>query len=125
MKTILITGITGTVGAYTALYLKNKGYTIIGAARRPDKNGFFAQHGIEYISTDVTKPQDLALLEGKKIDVVIHLAGAMPAAMEGYHPQQYIDTIMTGTLNVLEFIRYNHIPKIIFAQQACQKYTCH
>ena len=40
----------------------------------------------------------------------------MPAAMKGYEPRKYIDSIVIGTLNVLNFALKTHVKKIIFSQ---------
>lgn len=50
------------------------------------------------------------------IDVVAHFAGDLPASMEGYDGIRYIDSILKGTYNVLQFMHENGIPKIIFPQ---------
>jgi UDP-glucose 4-epimerase len=56
------------------------------------------------------------VLPSKNIDAVIHFAGAMPAHMKGYNPREYIDSIITGTFNVLEYTRKINAKRIIFAQ---------
>ena len=43
MDTIVIFGATGSVGVYTALFLKKKGYNIIAVGQRKSDNGFFAR----------------------------------------------------------------------------------
>lgn len=40
----------------------------------------------------------------------------MPARMQGYDPYQYVNSIITGTLNVLEYIRKVNALKVIFTQ---------
>lgn len=52
----------------------------------------------------------------KDIDVVLHFAGAMPARMKGYDPYEYINSIIIGTLNVLEYMRECNCDKIVFSQ---------
>ena len=42
MKKVLVFGATGTVGAYTCIYLKERGYDVIAVGHRKDDNGFFA-----------------------------------------------------------------------------------
>ncbi|UCP81539.1 NAD-dependent epimerase/dehydratase family protein [Pectobacterium versatile] len=113
MKKIVIFGATGTVGTYTAIELKRKGYYVIAVGRRVDKNNFFMKRGIEYYSLDVREKKSFSLLP-KDVDSVIHLAGAMPAHMDNYVPDSYLSSILTGTFNVLEYIRENNIRKIIF-----------
>ena len=48
MKTVLIFGATGTVGAYASLYLTEHNYNVIAVGSRKDDNGFFADYGIDY-----------------------------------------------------------------------------
>lgn len=115
-KTILLLGATGTIGAYTALYLKKQGFEVIAAGRRRSDNDFFSEHGIRYYSIDITKNEQFTVLNDINIGAVVHCAGVMPAAMKGYRPEVYIESITLGTLNVLEFMRNNKIPKIIFTQ---------
>ncbi|MGY6546361.1 NAD-dependent epimerase/dehydratase family protein [Arthrospiribacter ruber] len=116
MSKILIFGITGSVGAYLSTDLASKGHQVVGVGSRESDNGFFAEKGIEYLQLDITQRDQFNRLEGHVFDAVVHLAGAMPSKMEGYNPHKYIDTIMTGTLNVLDFVKNQSIPKIIFTQ---------
>lgn len=116
MKTILVLGATGNLGAYISLYLKDKGYNVIAAGHRASDNHFFEEHGIEYFSIDIVCPSDFNVLTEKKIDVVADFAGALPASMKGYDANLYIDSIIKGTYNVLEFMRKQLIPKIIFPE---------
>lgn len=116
MSTIIIFGATGSVGVYTALYLRKKGYNVIAVGLRENDNGFFSEYGIPYYSVNIAIKGDFDILPQGGIDQVLHFAGAMPARMKGYNPNQYFDTIITGTLNVLEYIRKVKISKIIFTQ---------
>lgn len=115
MKTILIFGATGTIGTYTAVEL-SKIYNVIAVGRRNSDNGFFSTLGIKYYSLDITKKEDFSILADCNVDIVIHLAGLMPATMRGYSSQIYIDSILTGTLNVLNFCLDKNVDKIIFSQ---------
>ncbi|MBD5278171.1 MAG: NAD(P)-dependent oxidoreductase [Bacteroides sp.] len=116
MMTILVLGATGTLGAYITLHLKDKGYNVIAAGRRKNDNGFFKEHGIDYYSIDISNKEDFNLLPQNGIDVVADFAGALPASMKGYDASLYIDSIFKGTYNVLEYMRRNSIPKIIFPE---------
>lgn len=116
MEKILIFGATGTIGAYTSLYLKEKGYKVFAVGKRNSDNGFFEEHGIRYFSVDITKKEQFRKLLSLKGSSILHFAGSMPGNMDGYFPQQYIDSIITGTLNVLNFAIKNNSKKIIFTQ---------
>lgn len=113
---IVVFGATGTVGAYASVILKEKGYEVVAVGRRKSDNGFFNDCGIPYYSVDITKKAEFIQLATElNIDAIVHLAGVMPAQMEGYHPQQYIDSVITGTLNVLDFAVEKGAKKIVFA----------
>ncbi len=116
MKTILIFGATGTLGAYISIHFHKLGYRVLAVGHRKSDNGFFADYNIPYYSVDITNADDFSKLPTENIDVVAHFAGALPASMKGYNATLYIDSIIKGTYNVLEFMRINHIPKIIFPQ---------
>jgi nucleoside-diphosphate-sugar epimerase len=116
MSKIVIFGATGTVGVYTALKLKESGYDVIAVARRKSDNGFFADYNIPYYSCNIANKEDFSLLPVEDVSTIIHFAGAMPARMMGYNPQLYIDTIITGTLNILQYMQNVHAKKIVFTQ---------
>lgn len=117
MRNILIFGATGNVGAYLALYLKNdSNNNVIAVGRRKNDNGFFKKHGIDYYSVEISNKENFKKLPSENIDTIIHLAGAMPAHMEGYIPMVYVDSIVKGTLNVLEYCRKINCNRIIFSQ---------
>ena len=115
MKKIAVIGATGSVGVHTCLCLSEAGYEVVAVGHRKSDNGFFASHGICYYSVDIKNKLSLNVLP-YGIDVVVHFAGAMPARMQGYNPYEYIDSIITGTLNILEFMRERGCKKIIFSQ---------
>lgn len=71
--------------------------------------------GVKYFQVDITKKEDFEKLP-KDVYAVVDLAGAMPARMEGYNPQYYIDVNITGNLNILEYCRENNVDRILFAQ---------
>lgn len=116
MGKIVIFGATGTVGAYTCLYLVEKGYNVIAVGSRKSDNHFFEDYGIDYYSVDVRKPKDFERLPTKGVDAVINLAGLLPARMKGYNPQLYIDINFSGALNILEYCSKIHIERVIYSQ---------
>jgi len=116
MKTIIIFGATGTIGAYTTLQLKSLGYNVIAIGKRESDNGFFAEKGIPYYSINIENKSNFRSLPKEEVYAVIHLAGSMPARMKGYNPYQYINSIIVGTLNVLEYMLKINCKKIIFSQ---------
>lgn len=116
MKRVLVFGATGTVGAYTAVYLKEAGYEVIASGRRSSDNGFFGSLGMRYIPVDVTAAADFDKLPAEGIDAIVNLSGMLPARMKGYRPQAYIDINMTGSLNILQYAVKAGAPRVIFTQ---------
>lgn len=115
-KTVVVFGATGTVGAYACLHLIGAGHKIIAVGRRKSDNGFFAQYNIPYYSVDVCKVEDFKKLPIVGIDSIVNLSGMLPARMEGYRPQEYIDINMSGTLNILEYAKAMNIESFISTQ---------
>lgn len=116
MGRILVFGATGTVGAYLCLHLADMGYHVIAVGSRKSDNGFFADYGIEYLAVDVRCADDFKKLPTQQVDAVVHLAGLLPARMEGYHPQLYIDINVTGALNVFDYCVKAKVKKVIYSQ---------
>lgn len=112
---VLITGATGSIGAYAATTLKKLGYDVVATGRRASDNGFFADYGIPYFQVDVKDKTAFSVLP-RDVDAVIHLAGAMPAHMKEYDPYEYTNSIVNGTLNVLEYMRECNCQRILFSQ---------
>ena len=115
MKTVLVLGATGNLGAYVAVYLKEKGYNVIAASRRANDKGFFSERGIPYYSFDVTNASSFDALPMGGIDVVAHFAGELPSRYE-FNPTDLLRNISIGTLNVLEYMRKIGCKRIIYPQ---------
>lgn len=52
------------------------------------------------------------------VDAILHLAAKAGVRPSIDHPQDYYQTNVMGTLNLLEFARLNHIPRFIFASSS-------
>ena len=115
MKRIVVFGATGNLGANICLHLKDK-YQVIAVGRRKSDNGFFADYGMTYHSVDIGRKEDFEKLPHDNIYAVLNFAGALPASMKGYDPELYISSVITGTLNVLEYTRKVKADRIVFPQ---------
>ena len=102
-KKVIIFGATGAVGAYTALHLISEGYEVIAVGKRSSDNDFFKDFNTSYISVDITNNSDFDKLPKSDIFAVVHLSGFLPANMQGYDPQKFIDVNITGTMNILKY----------------------
>lgn len=118
MKKIIVIGATGNTGAYLIDYLSENidksQFEIIAAGRR--KTNFFDRYDIKYYSVDISDKESLNKLPKDDVYAVIFEAGILPAAMEGYYPEQYFMINTIGALNVLEYCRINSVDRIIYTQ---------
>ncbi len=104
MKKILVFGATGRVGSNVAVYLKDCGYEVVAVGHRASDGGFFATKDIAYIG-GVANENDADFEKlPTDIDVVVNLAGAMPAHANA-SPMPYIQSIVVGTVNICEWLR--------------------
>lgn len=131
-KTFLVTGGAGFIGSHLCRRLVETGARVINL---DDYNDFYDPA----IKTFNTRPllkhpdafieyrldiRDVSALEnvfrewGPQIDQVIHLAaraGVRPSLKE---PRLYLETNVTGTLNLLEQMRLHGIGKMVFASSS-------
>jgi|SRR5690554_324129 len=108
MKKVLVLGGSGSLGRGIIEQLK-EAHEVTATYSSNE----FSEPGVTVRHADITNPVSLENL-GRDFDAVVMIAGAMPATMAGYEPQRYIDTNITGTLNVLEYCRKSNINKIIY-----------
>lgn len=116
MKKVVVFGATGSLGANISLHLHKLGYEVIPVGHRKDDNGFFADYGMEYHSVNIEDESDFSQLPQSDIYAVLHFAGMLPAVMQGFSAIPYVQSIIQGTLNVLEYTRKVGAERIIFPQ---------
>ncbi len=115
-KNIVVFGATGGVGVYTSLHLAEMGYNVIAVGKRKNDNGFFKENNIDYYPVDITRYETFSILPTEEIYAIVHLAGYLPARMDGYNPQVYIDVNITGTLNILQYAIAVKVDRFIYSQ---------
>ncbi len=113
MKTALICGVSGQDGAYLASYLLNLGYTVCGTSRDAQMSSFknLSRLGIrEQIKLESMSLTDfrsvLQVLTKIKPDEVYNLAAQSSVGLSFNQPVETLESIATGTLNLLEAIRF-------------------
>jgi GDPmannose 4,6-dehydratase len=112
MKTAFITGVTGQDGSYLAELLLSKGYKVVGLKRRTsllctDRIDEFYNHPnftLEYFELDDTSCM-YRLLSKYQPDEIYNLAAQSHVRVSFDIPQSTINTIVVGTLNLLEAVR--------------------
>lgn len=116
MKKVVVFGATGNLGANISMFLHNLGYEVFPVGHRKSDNGFFAENGMPYYSVNIENEEDFNSLPREDVYAVLHFAGMLPAAMSGFSGTPYIQSIIQGTLNVLEYTRKVGADRIIFPQ---------
>lgn len=98
---ILVTGITGRVGANVARHFLQKGHNVRGFVWPGDRQSAkLKQIGAEIVEGNLSSSKDVnAAAAGQ--EVILHLGAAFQAGGP-FTPEQYFDTNVKGTFNVLE-----------------------
>jgi GDPmannose 4,6-dehydratase len=109
----LICGISGQDGAYLAELLLRKGYTVIGTSRDAQTASF---SGLSRLAiADRIQLESMATLDFRSVlhllrkvepDEIYNLAGQSSVGLSFGQPVETLDSIITGTLNLLESIRF-------------------
>ena len=116
MKKVVVFGATGNLGANISIHLHKKGYEVVAVGHRKSDNGFFAENGMLYYSVNVENEEDFKQLPQDNVYAVLHFAGMLPAVMKGFSATPYVQSIIQGTLNVLEYTRKIGAERIVFPQ---------
>lgn len=116
-KKALICGISGQDGAYLAQLLLNKGYIVCGTSRDAQISSF--QNLVRLGIRDQVKLESVALNDFRSVlqvltkiqpDEVYNLAGQSSVGLSFEQPVETLESIATGTLNLLEAIRFTNQP---------------
>jgi GDPmannose 4,6-dehydratase len=116
-KKALICGISGQDGSLLAKFLLKKDYQIIGTSRDAQVNSFSNLRSLE-IYQDIfftsMMPEDFksvfVVLNKFKPDEVYYLGGQSSVGLSFEQPTETIQSMLIGTLNILEAIRLIDAP---------------
>ncbi len=127
MKKILITGCGGFIGSHLAELFLNKGYTVIGIdnfdpfypkeQKLQNLNLSKEYKNFNFFELDIREPGFYSALPAG-IEFVIHLAAKAGVRPSIAAPLEYVSTNITGTLNILEYMRTAGIKKMLFGSSS-------
>ena len=123
---ILVTGAAGFIGSHTTRKLIERGHEVVGLDNLNDyydvnlKLGRLALlqklPGFSFVKLDLADRDGMvALFAKQKFARVIHLAAQAGVRYSLTNPHAYIDSNVTGTVNVLEGCRHNGVEHLVFA----------
>ncbi|MDP3312609.1 NAD-dependent epimerase/dehydratase family protein [Lutibacter sp.] len=140
MKKVLITGMAGFIGYHLAKLLAKEGYEVVGLdnindyydvglkyARLADlgfKNEFeynqlIELENISFIKLDLIDLTQLKeLFKNKQFDYVVNLAAQAGVRYSIENPHTYVDSNITGFLNILECCRTYPVEHLVFASSS-------
>ncbi|MDR1760652.1 MAG: SDR family NAD(P)-dependent oxidoreductase [Fibrobacter sp.] len=125
---VLVTGAAGFIGAETVRRLLSLGFEVVGI---DNMNAYYAVSlkearlaritaaNFRFIRGDITDKELLEkLFREEHFEAVVHLAAQAGVRYSLENPQTYIDSNITGFLNILECCRRFSIPNLVYASSS-------
>lgn len=119
-KKILVTGADGFIGSHLVEFLVENGanvraftyYNSFGSWGWLNQSGQLERDSLEIISGDI---RDAGFVRNavEGVDIVLHLAALIGIPYSYTAPQSYIDTNISGTLNILEATRHHGTSRVL------------
>lgn len=128
-KKVVITGVAGFIGFHLASWLIERGYEIAGLdnlnnyydvnlklSRLKVLNGL---KGFTFFQVDINNRQGLQeIFNGMEVDCVINLAAQAGVRYSLTNPRAYIDSNISGFLNILEICKDTKVRHLIYASSS-------
>lgn len=127
MANYLVSGAAGFIASRVAEMLLDEGHTVYGVDNMNNAydvrmkeyrlGNLKEREGFRFEQLDIADRDGVAALAKSvgKVDAVINLAARAGVRASVENPWVYVDTNVTGTLNLLELCRSENIPKFILA----------
>lgn len=127
MKSIVVTGCAGFIGSHLTEKLLKLGYKVIGIdnfdtfyprkVKEENLKAFLQNPCFEFYELDLRIDSNLDGIKDQ-IDLVVHLAGKAGVRPSIEDPQGYIESNITASRNILDFMRKKGIKKLAFASSS-------
>jgi UDP-glucuronate 4-epimerase len=136
---VLVTGIAGFIGFHVAKRLLDEGYSVVGfdnindyydvqlkldrlkelGIEENDNQWISNKINLKFVKADLLEKDTLLdLFRVEKFDYVVHLAAQAGVRYSLEAPQKYIDSNITGFLNILECCRNYPVKHLVFASSS-------
>jgi UDP-glucuronate 4-epimerase len=126
---ILVTGVAGFIGFHLGKRLLEEGHTVIGLDNlnpyydvqlKKDRLNHLEQFDhFNFVQLDLVDRKDMANLFSKyRFDRVVNMAAQAGVRYSIENPHAYVDSNLTGFVNILEGCRHSKVPHLIFASSS-------
>jgi UDP-glucuronate 4-epimerase len=126
---ILVTGVAGFIGSFTARRLLDRGDEVVGldnlneyydVGLKRARLALLEEHrSFRFVRADLADQAAMAALFAReKFDRVVHLGAQAGVRHSLKAPHSYIESNITGTLNVLEGCRHNGVAHLVYASSS-------
>ncbi len=126
---ILVTGAAGFIGFHTARTLLDRGDQVVGLDNMNDYydvslkqarlDQIEGRNGFRFVKADLADRAAIErLFEEERPERVIHLAAQAGVRYSLENPHAYVDSNLTGTMNVLEGCRHTSVEHLVFASSS-------
>lgn len=125
MANYLVTGAAGFIGARTSQMLIEQGHTVVGIDNLNDAydprmkeyrlKKLQALKGFRFHKRDISEKSVIDLFKDEKLDGVINLAARAGVRFSVENPWVFLESNVTGTLNMLEVCRQFGCKKFVLA----------
>lgn len=123
---VLVTGAAGFIGYHTARVLLDRGDEVVGLDNLNDYYDVALKQArlerlqrainFHFVKLDLAHASGMAeLFAREQFDRVVHLGAQAGVRYSIENPQAYVDSNITGTLNVLEGCRHHPVEHLVFA----------
>ena len=126
---ILVTGVAGFIGFHVAQRYLNEGAKIVGIdnlnhyydprLKEARLNQLLGRPGFRFEKLDVANRSEMELLFAQvRPEKVIHLAAQAGVRYSLQNPHAYVDSNLTGFINILEGCRHNNVQHLVYASSS-------
>ena len=117
---VIITGSTGFKGAWLSYWLQELGAKVVGIGLKPEKGSIIftslnLNKKIKQYFVDIKNFNKInSIIKKEKPDIIFHLAAQSIVSQSFEKPLETFGTNIIGSTNILETVRINKIPNLVY-----------
>jgi UDP-glucose 4-epimerase len=115
---LLVTGGAGYIGGVVTLHLLQAGHQVTVLDDLSTGHADSVPDGATFVSGDLAEIAGAVLADGDPYDGVLHFAAKALVGESVEHPERYWRTNVCGTLALLDAMRVNAVPRLVFSSSA-------